>query len=298
MSTARLLVGPMRAPFLLLPPACVALGLGTAHAQTGAPNVLYVVLVLIGAIAAHVSVNVFNEYSDFRTGLDARTTRTPFSGGSGTLQAHPELAKATLTLAFVALGLTAAIGIFFAVEQGPAILPLGLAGLATCAGYTPWGTRRPLVCLVLPGLGFGLLMVMGTHFALTGTYTWNAFLASLVPFFLVSNLLFLNQFPDVEADRSVGRRNLPILLGRRRAAVIYGLFNFAAFAVIAIGVASGCWPKTCLLGLAPLLLAVPASINAYRHADDLPRLMPSLGMNVLVNLLTPVLVAVGFFLGK
>ena len=75
---------------------------------------------------------------------------------------------------------------------------LGLAGLLLVFGYTIWFTRDPYLCLIAPGLGFGPFMVMGTHFVLTGNYAWTAFIASLIPFFLVSNLLLLNQFPDVD----------------------------------------------------------------------------------------------------
>ena len=56
-------------------------------------------------------------------------------------------------------------------------------------------------------IDYGGVTWVGTDFALTGSYTWTAFLASLIPFFLVSNLLLLNQFPDVEADRSIGSCN-------------------------------------------------------------------------------------------
>jgi 1,4-dihydroxy-2-naphthoate octaprenyltransferase len=153
------------------------------------------------------------------------------------------------------------------------------------------------LCLIAPGLGFGTLMVMGTHFVLTGEYSWTAFIASCVPFFLVSNLLLLNQFPDVEADRSVGRRNYPVLIGRRASSLIYGLFLLLAFVSVIIGVLLAYLPKLSLIGLAALLLALPAFMGAYRHADDIKRLIPSMGLNVLINIIMPVLVAVGLMLG-
>src|SRR5512135_235766 len=99
MNKIKVLLGTTRPPFLVLGPACVVVGVGTAYYQTGHVNWLQVLLVLIGAVAAHVAVNVFNEYFDYVTGLDTKTERTPFSGGSGTLQARPELGKATLALA-------------------------------------------------------------------------------------------------------------------------------------------------------------------------------------------------------
>jgi 1,4-dihydroxy-2-naphthoate octaprenyltransferase len=261
-------------------------------------NIGYALLAVIGAVASHISVNAFNEYFDDRTGLDARTQKTPFSGGSGTLQAHPEMARTAFFTASAAAAITGLIGLYFLVVRGPGILPVGILGLVIIYAYTPWITRHPLLCLIAPGLGFGSLWVMGTHFVLTGQYSWTAFIASCVPFFLVSNLLLLNQFPDVEADQSIGRRHFPILIGRQASSLIYGAFLLLTYVSIVIGVALRCLPLASLIGLGTLLLAVPAYRGARRHANDIPKLIPSLGLNVLINLLTPLLVAIGLFIGR
>ncbi len=289
-------LGVSRLPFLLLTPACVVLGLGTAYWETGHVNWLYFVLALIGALAAHISVNALNEYYDFRSGLDTRTQRTPFSGGSGTLPANPAEARKALLWGLFTLAVTAAIGIYFLAVRGWGLLPLGVAGVVLVYLYTVWVTKSPLASLIAPGLGFGTFMVMGTDYVLTGGYHWAAFWASLTPFFLVNDLLLLNQFPDVEADRSVGRRNYPIVLGRPAAAKIYVAFLALAYLSPVVAVALGYLPAWSLLGLLTLVLAVPTAQKALRHADDLPNLMPALGNNVLINLLTPVLMAVGLWL--
>ncbi|BAJ62528.1 prenyltransferase [Anaerolinea thermophila] len=290
------LFGPMRVPFLLLTPACVAVGVATAYRQTGHLSLLDILIVLIGALAAHISVNVFNEYYDFKSGLDSRTQRTPFSGGSGSLQAHPEMARATLILAWASFAVTALVGLYFVWKQGWGLLPLGILGLVILVTYTLWFVYQPVLCLIVPGLGFGILMVMGTHYALTGTYTWTAFIASLVPTFLVSNLLLLNQFPDVEADQSVGRRHYPIVLGRRASSVVYGLFLLGAYLAVGVGVALRLLPWTSLLALLTLVLSWKAFRGAFENAENIPALIPSMGMNVIINLATPVLLALGLFL--
>jgi len=287
------ILGFIRAPFLVLAPACTLLGLATAvHSAVGI-NFSHAVLAFIGAISAHISVNTFNEYFDFKSGLDSRTNRTPFSGGSGTLQARPELAGLAFGTAAASCGLVALIGLYFLFVRGPLILPIGIAGLIIVATYTPRLVCNPYLCLLAPGLGFGILTVMGTDFALTGRYSAAAFFASLVPFFLVSDLLLLNQFPDVEADRTVGRKNLPILIGRRSASLVYGIFLLLAYLSLAAGVISGYLPAGALAGLFTIVLAVPASIGAYRHADDMKKLAPYLAINVIINIATPVLAAIG-----
>ena len=293
----KILLGPMRLPFVILAPCCVLLGLGTAYWETGGHiNWLYFALTLIGGAAAHISVNAFNEYFDFKTGLDSQTRRTPFSGGSGTLQTHPELQRGALAIAWISFSITALVGIFFAFVWGWQFIPFGIFGLFLLYSYTIWLAYNPILCLIAPGIGFGPIMVMGTHFALTGKYSLVAFLASLVPFFLVSDLLLLNQFPDVEADQSIGRRHFPITIGRKSSRYIYIGFLLATYVVIALGVVFGYLPKFALLGLLTLVLAVQVIRGVLANSENTPALIPSMGQNVLINLFTPVLVAVGLLI--
>jgi 1,4-dihydroxy-2-naphthoate octaprenyltransferase len=291
------ILGPMRLPFIILTPACVFVGLGTAVWRTGTANLLYFTLALIGAVAAHISVNAFNEYFDYKSGLDQKTHRTPFSGGSGTLPENPELEKKALIVAITATVITSLIGVYFLSIRGLNLLPLGLVGLVIIYIYTPVLTHNPLLCLIAPGLAFGPLMVMGTDFVLTGEYSWTSFFGSLVPFFLVSDLLLLNQFPDIEADESVGRRHFPIIIGTRASSILYAIMLLLTYLSIIIGVVLGYLPPSSLLGLLTLLLAVPTIVGVYRNADNVEKLVPFLGFNVILNITTPVLVAVGLLLG-
>ena len=297
MNEKNILLGPMRIPFLLLTPACVLLGFGSAVWTSGKVSAFHLFLAFIGALAAHVSVNALNEYFDFKSGLDFKTIRTPFSGGSGTLPEKPEKAHFALITGLVAFAVICCVGIYFLYVKGLSLLPLGLLGLLIVFAYTIWITRNPFLTLVAPGLGFGPFMVMGTDFVLTSAYSWTALFSSLIPFFLVSNLLLLNQFPDVDADRSVGRRHYPIIVGRKKSAVLYGGFLLLAYVSIIAGVYFGCLPKASLIGLAPLVIAVPTCRGVFRHADNMTKLMPYMGLNVMIILATPVLVAAGLLVG-
>jgi 1,4-dihydroxy-2-naphthoate octaprenyltransferase len=140
-------------------------------------------------------------------------------------------------------------------------------------------------------------MVNGTYFALTGEYSWTALLASLVPFFLVSNLLLINQFPDLEADRAAGRRHLIIVHGRRAGVLAYTLFLAGCYLAILIGVTAGALPPWALLGLLTLPLAVHVARGLAAEQENIPALVPFLGKNVILTLATPLLLAVGIFVG-
>jgi 1,4-dihydroxy-2-naphthoate octaprenyltransferase len=296
MSDKKWILGPMRVPFLILTPACVMVGIGTAVWTSSNVNLLDIFIVLIGAIASHISVNAFNEYFDFKTGLDFRTQRTPFSGGSGTLPESPEASRYALVTAWISFAITALVGIYFVFQQGLMLIPVGILGLILLIIYTLWLTRNPILCLIAPGLGFGVLMVMGTNFALTGEYSWTSFIASLVPFFLVSNLLLINQFPDVEADKSVGRRHFPITIGRTKSAWIYVTFLLLTFIVIILGVLFDYLPPFSLLGLLGLPPAIYLMIGAVRNAENIEKLIPILPINVLVTIFTPTFFGIGMLI--
>jgi 1,4-dihydroxy-2-naphthoate octaprenyltransferase len=109
----------------------------------------------------------------------------------------------------------------------------------------------------------------------------------------VSNLLLLNQFPDVEADKSIGRRHFPIALGRRTSAYIYAGFLILMYISIIVGVILNLLPIASFLGLATILASIPTMIGVYRYADQIEKLLPYMGLNVLITLLTPILVAIG-----
>jgi 1,4-dihydroxy-2-naphthoate octaprenyltransferase len=256
---------------------------------------------MVGAVAAHISVNALNEYEDFRSGLDLRTVRTPFSGGSGTLVANPTLAEAARLIGLVALVLTALCGLILVRRAGWGLLPIGVSGLFLVYFYTSKINRNRWLCLIAPGLGFGPLVVVGTHLAITGIWSGSAFLTSLIPFFLVSNLLLLNQFPDVEADRSVGRDNLPIALGLRRSLRVYGLFLSLAFASLGFGVVAGLLPTTALIAMItfPVAVSVYLGVSSSIDAGGLLKspLVPSMALNVVLTLLAPALLSLGLLLG-
>ncbi len=290
-------LGSMRIPFLVLPPTCVGLGIAIALYAGSTINVLHLVLVLVGAVLAHISVNALNEYDDFKTGLDFKTIQTPFSGGSKSIPENPEKAHHALITGVVSLIITILIGFYFIYVRGWMLLPVGILGVLIVLAYTKWITKSPILCLIAPGLGFGHLMVMGTSFVLTGTYSWTSFIVSMVPFFLVCDLLLLNQFPDIDADREVGRKHLPIAVGKNACVMIYGFFLLMTYFSIVLG---------CLLELLPLqslisLICAPFAIHIFfgvnKNTDSIPDLIPYMGKNVALIILTHILLSTGIVWG-
>jgi 1,4-dihydroxy-2-naphthoate octaprenyltransferase len=276
---------------------CVLVGVAAAAYDGFDLHPLHVILTLVGAILAHISVNVLNDYFDYRSGIDLATKRTPFSGGSGILPAGLLKAQQVYLLGLASLVGVGAVGIYFTYEYGWEILPLGILGILVIYLYTTHITKNPLLCAIAPGLGFGPLMVVGTYFTQTGEYSLTAGLASLVPGFLVSNLLLLNQFPDIEADKVAARRHLPIAFGRQFSARVYAVLMIATYVSLAVAVGVGVLPLTALIGLLSLPLAAKTVMGVLKNYDDTEKLLPFLGLNIQVILLTTLLTGVGILLG-
>jgi 1,4-dihydroxy-2-naphthoate octaprenyltransferase len=253
-------------------------------------------LAWVGAILAHVGVNVFNEYFDYLSGLDFETQKTPFSGGSGILTAGLIEPRKTYLLGVVCLFIIdAAIGTIFVIVQGWGLIPVILLGGLFAYFYTPYLSRWQIGELSA-GLGMGSLVVLGAYYVQTGQYTWEAIVASLAPGFLTANLLLLNEFPDVEADIKVGRRNLVMALGRRRAGWLYTILLACTYLSIMLGVVFRLMPWPALVTLLTIPLARKAIQGALQHYDDIPQLVPALGANVLTILGTDALLTVGYVL--
>ncbi len=286
----------MRIPFLILTPVCVFLGASTAIFQQFTIDIPTILLALFGALFAHVSVNTINEYYDFDSGLDLSTKRTLFSGGSGALPNNPEMARSVLGIGILSLALTFSIGVYFFVKFGFGILPIGILGLLLIITYTGWINKHPLLCLVAPGIGFGFLMVLGTHYIIAGEYSCLSWIAAAVPFFLINNLLLLNQYPDIDADRRFGRNHFPIAYTVKRSNMIYGLFILLTMAVLIGGVFLGFMPSACLVALIPMPLAFYSLSGAIKHGKAIGEFPKYLATNVATAILSPLLLGFSLLL--
>ena len=289
----------IRIPFLILSLILGILGAAVAWYESrhfgSAFNMGYAVVALVGLLIAHAAVNIFNEYFDSRSGLDYKTRRTPFSGGSGATPNGLMTIQQDLWLGIVCFILLIPIGAFFIVKSGFLLLPLLVLAtlliilyspLILKMGYPEWS----------PGLGLGILPVMGAYFVHTGEYTLSAFIASMPSYFLVHNLLLLNEFPDVEADITVKRRTLPITIGKKGAAYFFSLFTLLVYLWIIWAVMYNHMPVFTLLSLLTLPLAIQVIKGSFRY-DDIEIFIPVMKKNVQLVLSTQALVAAGYILG-
>jgi 1,4-dihydroxy-2-naphthoate octaprenyltransferase len=276
-------LGVARAPFLLLPVTLVAAG-AAAAAYEGAFAWGPTVLAVVGLVLLHAAVNALNEASDMATGIDLRTTRTPFSGGSGTLPAGRLSVRATRAFAYTCAVIGGLIGGWFALRLDPLFALLMAAGAASVLFYSDLFARTG-VGEIFAGLGLGALPIWGAAWV-QGPLPGPAALWAGVPgFFMTFDLLLLNEFPDEEADRAGGRHNLVLMLGRKGAALVYAAAAVLTPASIVAAVLLGALPVHALAAtLASLLLLKPLRWAFGDTRKPVP--VPALGANVAWNLAT------------
>lgn len=297
----------VRANFLILAVFLVLIGLAVAYKYQDAStrfNWIHGIMLIIGVVSAHISVNLFNEYSDFKTKIDFKTHRTPFSGGSGILTEGLIRPHQVLTVAILAFTLAFCIGLYFTFVSHWSILFFSVIGGLTILLYTGFLARYMLGEL-FSGLSLGTFVVLGTYIAMNAEPSMRldqllpaeVILISIPPGILTSLLLFLNEFPDMEADKAGGRNHMVIRFGFRKAALIYVIGLLITFGTIVLMPILGYSSYWLYLALIPLPLAVKASIVAFKYNGDIPTIIPALANNVITVLGVDLLLAVGVFVG-
>jgi len=296
----------IRANFLVLAVLLVLIGIALAYKYLPANHSIRwidMALLIFGTVVAHASVNLFNEYSDHLTGIDENTKRTPFSGGSGMMKSGLMNPSSVLAAAIVTLLVSASLGIYYGMTAHWTIFLILIIGAFSIVFYTPLLTKLMLGEL-FSGLTLGTLVVLGTFISLTATpgqsvsslLPLEVILISLPPGILTALLLFLNQFPDSEADKKGGRRHLVITLGYKKAAVLYVAGVIVTFLIILILPLAGISSYWIYLGLLPVPLVFKASVTTFNYYNNMEKLIPALGANIGTVLLTDALLAAAIFI--
>lgn len=296
----------IRANFLVLAVLLVVIGIALSFKYLPAGHTIRWVdalLIILGTVMAHASVNLFNEYSDHLTGIDKNTIRTPFSGGSGMMNSGFTDPSSVLIAAVATLLIAGSIGIYFGIVVHWSLFIIMLTGAFSIVFYTPLLTKIMLGEL-FSGLTLGTLVVLGTFIALTATpgqplgtlLPFEVIMVSVPPGILTALLLLLNQFPDAEADKQGGRKHLVIKLGYRNAAFVYAAGVIATFVIILVLPLAGVSSYWLYLGLLPLPVIFTATSKTLRFYNNVDKLVPALGANIVTVLLTDALLALSIFI--
>jgi 1,4-dihydroxy-2-naphthoate octaprenyltransferase len=257
-----------RLPFLtgsLMPVALVA---ALAFWRGAWGGFFYFFLTVLGVAGLHTGGNLINDYYDSFGSDPINRFATPFSGGSRVIQEGELSAETVRNLAYACLGLGVVCGLVLMYYGRPWVALLGLFGLAAAYLYS----ASP-VQLMSRGLGeftiflaFGPILTLGAYYALTGRVTPEGFYVGLPLAFLITAILWINEFPDLEADTTADKDHLVARLGLRRSRQVYAGLMLAPFISLPLLMELFHFPGHLFAGL----VALPLAVQAVRQAWQTP----------------------------
>lgn len=284
----------IRIRFLLASVIAVTNGLAIAYWKYAAIDPLYAILTYIGVVFLHASVDLLNDYWDHKRGIDSATKRTKFSGGTGVLPENLLTPRAVYIAGIIFLVLGASIGAYFVAIRGITIAVI--LSFAVVAIYF-YSTR-----IVNAGLGElfvaikGAMIVLGTLYVQNAVLEPTALYVGAIVGILSASVLFINSFPDYEADRSKGRRTLVIMLGRKTASAIFPIFIIAAYALIAVGIFLGFTKIYSLICFASIPFAIKSVLQLRKEPESTEKIVPAMASAVTYSRITGFLLAMSFVL--
>ncbi len=284
----------IRIKFLLASVIAVSLGLAVSYWQTKNLDVIHGVITMGGVIALHASVDLLNDYWDYKRGIDTITKRTKFSGGTGVLPEGLLKPSTVYRAGVICLILGSIAGAFFIWHYGWVIAVI--LGFAILSIYF-YSTK-----IVDSGLGEvfvgikGTMIVLGTIFIQTQQIEPANIIAGIVAGTLSSFVLFITSFPDHDADKQKGRKTLVIVLGKARASGIFWVFPAICYGVIMSGIIAQIIPVYCLVVFTSVFLAIRAGTKIKKTLDDSERFESIMKSTVLFSRITGALFVLGFLI--
>lgn len=293
-----LLVEAVRLPFLtgsLLP---VLMVWAYCWQVYGKAQVGLLLLTLLGVGLLHLGSNLFNDYCDAKGSDPLNQKVTPFSGGSRVIQDGRMSSQAVLALAFCCFSGAIACALMLVLAGRPGVLLVGGAGLLIGLIYSwgPWALMSRGLGELCIFLAFGPVLTWGAGYVFTGQFTWLGFWWGLPLGWLITAILWINQFPDYDADKKAGKNNLVVRLGLARSRIWYVMLMMAPFLSLVLLVECLGITGWIYMGLHGLPLAIRASVLAWRRYDDFEGIVPVQRHTILTHMVTGGFIILGLLI--
>ncbi len=289
----------LRAPFLA--GSLVPVIIGAAFALSSKTFSFWLLLICaVGIIGLHLGANLLNDYFDARGSDPINMRVTPFSGGSRAIQDGGLAPRMVLFMALFFFAIGFAVGIWLICLNRPLVIPIGLLGLG--AG---WAYSAPPLQLMSRGWGeavifiaFGPLVTLGTYYVMSGSLSWPAFAIGVPQGFFIAGVIWINQFPDYEADRRANKRNLVVKLGPGYSRHLYCVIMSMAFVFVffLIGVAG--FSYLIMLSFMAFPLALRAMRILWREYLSHTGIIPAQALTIQTLIAHGLLLSLGIALSR
>ncbi|MCG3779069.1 MAG: prenyltransferase [Candidatus Nitrosopumilus limneticus] len=284
----------IRVRFLLASVIAVLVGLALNWSQNSTIEYFDAILTFAGVLALHASVDLLNDYWDFKRGIDTKTTRTKMSGGTGVLPEGLLKPSSVYRAGVVFLIIGSLIGSYFVITYG--ILIAIILGFAILSIYF-YSTK-----IVDSGLGEffvgvkGSMIVIGTFFIQSGEVNLESVFAGVVIGTLSSLVLFIASFPDHDADKSKGRKTLVICVGKENARKLFWIFPLIAYSMIIIGISLNFFPLLSLICFLSFPFMIKSGVGLQKNFNSVHELVPFMSSSLKFSRITGILFVLSFLI--
>ncbi|MDD4569221.1 MAG: prenyltransferase [Tepidanaerobacteraceae bacterium] len=245
---------------------------------------------LLGIYLIETGKNAVNEVVDYESGVDRFVTpdkRTPFSGGKKTIIDGFLTLKETKVIAIATMFAAAVIGLYISFVREPLVLWIGIAGFLISIFYSlpPFKFCYRGIGEFAIGFTYGPLVLLGNYVVQTHVFNLEALIVSLVIGFLITNVVWINQYPDYEADAKGNKRNWVVRIGKEKGIKVYILLYVLAYSslfILILFTRNPLW----MLALLSLPAAKRSVIVAKKYYNDIPRLMEANAKTIQVYQIT------------
>lgn len=265
MKSIRLLLRATRFPYIVASLVPAGIGASLAQKQMALFSPLLLAITMVGIGSAHLAVNLFNDFFDYKCGVDYPHPPKQFHGGSQIIQ-EGLMSEQTVFILGCKMGIIAVLcGLILGAFSGAAVLWFALGG-----GLLGFFYSAPPFLLSWRGLGeiatgicFGPLAVCGSFYVQTRYVSPDSFIISLVPGLLITSLLLVNQYPDRITDRNAGKHTLTVRMGPWNSFYLLCSLISVAYLLLALRSMISNWEFS-YLAMAGFLPAIGALFWIYR----------------------------------
>ena len=281
----------IRIKFLLASVIAVTNGIVISYWKTGYIDIGYAILTYVGIMCLHISVDLLNDYSDFKRGIDTNTKRTKFSGGTGVIPENLISSRLIYCAGIIFLILGGLVGLYFVTIKGIIILVLLVFAIISIYFYS--------TNIVNAGLGElfvainGCMIVLGSYYIQSDSIELTSVYVGIIVGLLSSVVLLVTSFPDYDADKKSGRRTLVIVIGKGNSIKLLAIIIGVTYAMIIGGSISNVLPIFSIIAISSAPFAVKA-VRKLRRFHDTSELVSSMANSIIYSRVCGILLAVSF----
>ena len=245
---------------------------------------------LIGALSIQIAANFANDASDAKRGADTENRLGPPRMVALGVITPTQMWAAT----WIAVGVASVAGVALTLIAGPLILVIGVASLVAMLGYVggpiPYGYRGYGEVFVF--VFFGLVATVGSRYVHDMAAPLSVWLLAVPIGMLVTAILVVNNYRDIETDEAAGKRTLAVILGRDRTRTLLAVLMYGSYPLIVLFAVVGWTPQATMFAalLAPFAVGPVRIINAKTEGIALIR---ALKLTATRHLWTGVVLAAG-----